>query len=158
MKYFQFLLICLLLSSCTQRNLFGHGPSLYQRQIQIDSEQPNAPYFIGRRYYVEHTRFWGYVRPTQTPWSSAKLVTMNEDLKLTPDRRTEGVKGGHGYDANYEYRLYGKFTGQKVYDPNTNQFIEEFQLTDYALIDDDPGWLFSPAEVYDRKRITIRNR
>ena len=51
----------------------------------IRSEEP-GDYYIGRRYYKSDYKFWGYVRRPGQPWSSAKLVMLNEHGKLAPDR------------------------------------------------------------------------
>ena len=131
------------------------GPSVSQRAADIASE-PKGDYWVGRRYYVENTRFWGYIRRPGQPWSTARLVVMNEDLKRTPDRRQEGVKNGFGFDSNYEYRLAGRLTGDRVYEPNTNQILPEFKLSGYQLTNPNPGWLFSPADKYHPNQVTMK--
>ena len=135
------------------------GPTVEERAARIASE-PTGDFFYGRRYYVEKTRFWGYVRKPRQPWSRAKLVMMREDQKTTPDRFPEAGREGplYGFDQNHEYRLYGRFTGQDAYDPNSNQFLPEFLLTGYERIDENPGWLFHPSDRYDRRQITLLPR
>ena len=122
-----------------------------EAQIARIKSEPRGSHFIGRRYYVEKTRFWGYVRRPGEPWQKARLVVMNEDVSRTPDRLPELGLGEHGYgfDHNYEYKLNGRFTGEQIYDPNANLFLPEFQLQSYELISAVPGWLFSPDERYD---------
>jgi hypothetical protein len=61
----------------------------------------------------------------------------------------------YGYDNNYEYKIRGNYTGRQVYEPNSNQFLPEFMLTGYELLDRQPGWLFRPDDRYDRYRITL---
>lgn len=132
------------------------GPSYDVRAADIKAE-PEGNHYIGRRYYVEKTRFWGYVRKPGQPWSDAKLVLMNEDKKKAPDRYSEMGSGDskYGFDANYEYKLYGRFTGDRGYDPNSDQILPEFQLTGYSVINKNPGWLFRTTDKYDPKRITL---
>jgi len=132
------------------------GPTVEERNAKIDAEEP-GDYFIGRRYYTQNTRFWGYVRKPQESWSKANLVMVNEWQKKAPDRLKEGVKGGYGHDSNYEYKLYGYYSGfNRVYEPNSNQFLKEFVITGYEVLDKNPGWIFSPADRYHPTAITLR--
>jgi len=132
------------------------GPSQEERNAQIAGEQ-TGDFFYGRRYHVQKTRFWGYVRKPRQPWSRARLVIFREDRKLSPDRLPEAGPPGQRYafDNNYEYRLRGYFTGEERYEPNSNQFLPEFMLTDYEVLDRNPGWLFSPGDRYDPLRVTL---
>jgi hypothetical protein len=98
--------------------------------------EPPGDYFIGRRYYKVDYKFWGFVRQPGQPWSTAKLVMMNENTKLAPDRQ----KGILGADNGYEYKLYGSFSpGLPVYEPASNTFYPEFVLTGYELISTNPA-------------------
>ena len=135
------------------------GPTVEVRQAKIACEA-TGDFFYGRRYFVEKTRFWGYLRKPMQPWSRAKLVIFNEQKKASPDRLPEEGPVGQRYafDNNYEYRIRGYFTGRETYEPNSNQFLEEFMLTDYELVDSHPGWLFRPNDRYDRLRITLNPR
>ena len=132
------------------------GPTKAERDAAIKAE-PRGSHYIGRRYYVEKTRFWGYVRRPGQPWSQSQLVMMNEDRKLVPDRLAENGPSGnrYGYDANYEYKLYGSFTGERVYDPNSNKILPEFQLKSYQVLNKNPGWLFRTSDHYDSEIITL---
>lgn len=132
------------------------GPTVEERNSQIASE-PTGDFFYGRRYFVEKTRFWGYVREPRQPWSRAKLVIFREDKKKSPDRLSENGSPGQRYafDNNFEYRLHGYYTGQQAYDPNSNQFLPEFMLTAYTPLNNKPGWIFRPDDRYDRYRITV---
>jgi hypothetical protein len=96
--------------------------------------EPPGDYFIGRRYYKVDYKFWGFVRQPGQPWNTAKLVMMDENSKLAPDRQT-GVLGS---DHGYEYKLQGHFSGQTVYEPASNAFYPEFVLTGYDLISTTP--------------------
>ena len=135
------------------------GPSQAARKAAIASE-PVGDFFYGRRYYVFKTRFWGYLRKPRQPWSQAKLVIMREDRLKTPDRLPEDGPEGqcYGYDQNYEYRIHGYYTGRNAYDPNSDQILPEFMLTDYELLDRNPGWIFQPDDRYHPKRITLLPR
>ena len=96
-------------------------------------------YFIGRRYYKPDFKFWGYVRRPGQPWSESQLVMLNEKQKLAPDRE----KLDFGSDNNYEYKLYGFFSGDKVYEPASNTIYPEFVLKNYELISTNPPPIFS---------------
>jgi len=135
------------------------GPPADVRTAQIASE-PTGSFYYGRRYYVQKTRFWGYLRkPRQNP-NFAKLVLFNESKKRNPDRLPETGPAGqrYGYDQNYEYKIYGYYTGEKVYEVNSNQILPEFMLTGYELVNRKPGWLFSPKDHYNPKSFTLRPR
>ena len=97
--------------------------------------EPPGDYFIGRRYYKVDYKFWGFIRKPGQPWSTSKLVMMNEQQKLAPDRE----KGILGSDHGYEYKLYGYFSGETVYEPASNSFYPEFVLTGYELISTNPA-------------------
>jgi hypothetical protein len=96
--------------------------------------EPPGNYFVGRRYYKVDYKFWGFVRQPGQPWSTSKLVMMNEQTKLAPDRE----KGILGSDHGYEYKLYGYYSGDTVYEPASNAFYPEFVLTGYELISTTP--------------------
>jgi hypothetical protein len=132
------------------------GPTPEERNAKIASEQ-TGDFFYGRRYHVQKTRFWGYVRKPRQPWSRARLVIFLEDRKLAPDRLPEAGPPGQRYafDNNFEYRLRGYFTGEERYEPNSNQFLPAFMLTGYEVVDRNPGWLFSPGDRYDPLRVTL---
>src|SRR5437764_14936567 len=105
---------------------------------KIQAEEPGN-YFIGRRYFKGSVyKFWGYVRKPGQPWSTAQLVVFNEKEKLAPDRE----KLSFGSDNNYEYKLYGSFSGQTVYEPASNGFYPEFVLKGYELISTNPPPIF----------------
>ena len=132
------------------------GPSEEERAAKIATE-PTGEFYYGRRYFVEKTRFWGYLRSPRQPWSRAKLVIFKEQTKTTPDRLPEDGPEGQRYafDNNYEYRIHGYFTGREDYEPNSNQFLPEFMLTGYEVVDRNPGWLFQPTDHYSRLQITL---
>jgi hypothetical protein len=106
--------------------------------VQRIAAEPQGDYFIGRRYYKPDYKFWGYVRRPGQPWSTAELVMLNEKQKLAPDReRLE-----FGSDNNYEYKLFGEFSGDKVYEPASNGIYPEFVLKNYELISENPPPIF----------------
>jgi hypothetical protein len=104
---------------------------------RIAAEQP-GDYFIGRRYFKPDFKFWGYVRKPNQPWSTAQLVMLNEKQKLAPDRAALKF----GSDNNYEYKLYGYFSGDKVYEPASNHVYPEFVLKNYEVISTNPPPIF----------------
>ena len=114
---------------------------IQQARIEMTQQiaaEPTGDYFIGRRYYKPDYKFWGYVRKPGQPWSTAELVMLNEKAKLAPDReRLE-----FGSDNNYEYKLYGYFSGDKVYEPASNGIYPEFVLKGYELISTNPPPIF----------------
>jgi hypothetical protein len=113
--------------------------------------EPPGDYFIGRRYYKVDYKFWGFVRQPGQPWSTAKLVMMNEQTKLAPDRQ----KGVLGSDHGYEYKLYGHFSGETVYEPASNSFYPEFVLTGYELLSTTPAPIISTPGANDPVRRII---
>ncbi|HEX8077977.1 MAG TPA: hypothetical protein VF511_09195 [Chthoniobacterales bacterium] len=126
------------------------------QQARIDTAQkiaaePPGDYFIGRRYFKTSVyKFWGYVRKPGQPWSTAQLVVFNEKEKLAPDRE----KLSFGSDNNYEYKLYGNFSGQTVYEPASNGFYPEFVLKRYELISTNPAPIFK-SQYSDRARAAV---
>ena len=100
--------------------------------------EPAGDYFIGRRYYKPDFKFWGYVRRPGQSWSEAQLVMLNEKQKLAPDREQLSF----GSDNNYEYKLYGSFSGDTVYEPASNGMYPEFILKGYELISTNPSPIF----------------
>src|SRR5438874_4755713 len=127
------------------------------QQARIDAAQkiaaePPGDYFIGRRYFKGSVyKFWGYVRKPGQPWSTAQLVVLNEKEKLAPDRE----KLSFGSDNNYEYKLWGSFSGQTVYEPASNGFYQEFVLKKYEVISTNPAPIFK-SQYSDRARAALR--
>ena len=128
--------ILLLLAACqTQESGIQSAKVAMAQRI---AAEPVGDYYIGRRYFKPDFKFWGYVRKPGQPWSTAQLVMLNEKQKLAPDR--EQVK--FGFDNNYEYKLYGSFSGDKVYEPASNHVYPEFVLKGYELISTNPPPIF----------------
>ncbi|MEA3145184.1 MAG: hypothetical protein QOI53_605 [Verrucomicrobiota bacterium] len=139
----------LLLVGCqTTEDQFTQSQALLNRTI---AGEPPGNYFVGRRFYRKNFFFWGYIRQPREPWSSSKLVMMNEQKMLAPDRQANKA----GFDSNYEYRLQGYFSGQTVYEPASNSFYPEFVLTSYKLISDHPPQIFRDPKAMDPDRLYI---
>jgi hypothetical protein len=107
--------------------------------------EPRGAYFVGRRYFKTEYKFWGFVRPAGQPWSAAKMVMMNENQKLAPDR----AAGKLGSDNNYEYKLLGYYSGDKVYEPASNGIYPEFVLKGYELRSASPAPIYREAGATD---------
>lgn len=136
----------------------GSHPTPEARDLAISSE-PTGAHFYGRRYFVDKTRFWGYLRKPRQPWSQAELIVINESQASQPDRLPEDgpIGSSHGYDQNFEYKITGAYSGRRIYDPASNLFIREFRPTSFTVINTNPGWLFSPEDHYNPRSITLIN-
>lgn len=111
------------------------------------STEPEGDYFIGRRYYKVDYKFWGWVRKPRQPWTMAKLVMLNEHGKLAPDREA----GKLGMDNNHEYKLFGSYSGETVYEPASNGFYPEFLLKGYELVSATPAKIYKSSLAIDPK-------
>ncbi len=139
----------LLLGGCqTTEDRFTESQAVINQAI---ANEPQGNYFIGRRFYRRNFFFWGYIRQPRQPWSTSKLVMLNEQKTLAPDRQANTP----GSDNNYEYRLQGYFSGQTVYEPASNSFYPEFVLTGYKLISDHPPEIFRDPRAHDVQSLTI---
>ena len=139
----------LLLVGCqTTEDRFTQSQAVINQAI---ANEPQGDYFIGRRFYRRNFFFWGYIRQPHQPWSTAKLVMLNEQKMLAPDRQANTP----GSDNNCEYRLQGYFSGQTVYEPASNSFYPEFVLTGYKLISDHPPEIFRDPRAHDVESLTI---
>ncbi|MDX2079487.1 MAG: hypothetical protein SFU53_01750 [Terrimicrobiaceae bacterium] len=110
----------------------------------ITAEQPGN-YFVGRRMYKRDYKMWGWVREPGRPWSTAKLVMLNEQTRLAPDR----AGGKLGTDNNVEYKLLGGFSGGMVYEPASDTFYPEFVLTGYEVRSTNPPRIFQTKRQED---------
>ena len=114
--------------------------------------EPPGDYYIGRRYFrIPQFKFWGYLRKPGQPWSTSQLVVFNEKEKLTPDREQLNF----GFDNNYEYKIYGRFSGDTVYDAGSNGFYPEFILQKYELVSIRPPPIFK-SQYNDRARAALK--
>ncbi len=114
---------------------------------EIRMEAPGN-YYIGRRVFKKDYKFWGYVRKPGQSWSTAKMVMLNEQSKLAPDREL----GELGSDNDYEYKLLGDFSGQRVYEPASNGIYPEFVLRGYELRSKSPARIFRTPGATDPSR------
>jgi hypothetical protein len=130
------LLLALLFAGCETMPEGIHQARI--AMFQRIQREPPGDYFIGRRYFKPDYKFWGYVRRPGQPWNMARLVMLNEKQKLAPDREQVNF----GFDNNYEYKLYGNFSGENVYEPASNGVYPEFVLRGYELISTNPGPIF----------------
>ena len=145
-------LLAVMLSSCESPNI---AAQLEARRAAIAAEPP-GDYYIGRRFHIDRTHFWGYVRRPRESWNTSKLVIMNEKMKTTPDRLPESPEGGgnaFGFDHNHEYRLKGYYSGRRIYDPNSDLKLVEFVLQDWQPLNSSPGWLFKPNEKFNGNQL-----
>jgi len=145
-----FLCLLFMLAGCESPEMEGIQSARVSMMKTIQTEEP-GDYFIGRRYYKKDYKFWGFVRKPGQPWSTAKLVMLNEQKKLAPDRAVNQI----GNDNNYEYKLYGTFSGETVYEPASNGFYPEFVLTNYELKSVSPAPIFRTAAATDPQRRVI---
>ncbi len=119
--------------------LFASDEVFGQIGTRNGSEQPGVS-FLGRRTFNPHDKVWGYVwRLGESP-RTARLVMLNEKRKLAPDRAVNQF----GVDDHCLYHLYGRFTGDLVYEPTTNRVYPEFVLTGYVLLDTTGNSRFAP--------------
>jgi hypothetical protein len=137
------------LAGCqTTADQFSQSQAVLNQRI---ANEPPGNYFIGRRFYRKSYFFWGYIRQPRQPWSAARLVMLNEQKMLAPDRQLNTP----GSDNNYEYRLQGHFSGQTVYEPASNSFYPEFVLTGFKLISDHPPEIFRNPSAHDVESLMI---
>lgn len=142
-----------ILTGCETTGRIGTNNVEVDRAAVLASIQHEAPgdYWIGRRYYKQAYRFWGYVRKPGQPWSTAKLVMVNENKKVLPDRDA----GKMGTDNDYEYGLKGYFSGDIVYEPASNGFYPEFVLTGYTLKSTSPLNIFTDRNATNSGLLTV---
>lgn len=112
----------------------------------IQKETPGH-YYIGRRFYKTDYHMWGWVKEPGQPWKKAQLVMFNEQKTLAPDRQKNQI----GFDNNYEYHLYGSYSGQRVYEPASDAFYPEFILTKAVLVNTTPPLIFPDNRWIDPK-------
>ena len=112
----------------------------------LAQEKPGT-YYVGRRFYKVDYHMWGWVKKPGEPWKQAQLVMMNEQRTLAPRR----AQGKIGSDNDYEYFLYGFYSGDKVYEPASDHFYPEFVLTKAVLVDKTPPLIYPDSRWKDPK-------
>jgi hypothetical protein len=138
----------MLLTACETTQEFASSRAAMN---QLIASEPAGNYFVGRRFFRRNYFFWGYIRQPRQPWSTAKLVMLNEQKTRSPDRQ----EGAIGSDNNFEYRLHGYFSGQTVYEPASNSFYPEFVLVDYKIISERPLGIFRDPNATNPDRYYI---
>jgi hypothetical protein len=137
----------LLLAGCAT-NTPQASPFLQSAAIaQQIAAEPVGDFYIGRRVYSPPFAIWGYVRSPRQNWKTAKLVILNEKFQFAPDR----VRSQIGSDNGSEYRLYGYFSGDQIYDASAGRFCSEFVLKRAELIAPNPDPIWSPFFIRDRQ-------
>ncbi|MBV8216008.1 MAG: hypothetical protein JOZ08_22555 [Verrucomicrobia bacterium] len=113
---------------------------------QIAAE-PVGDFYIGRRVFAPPFAIWGYVRSPRQSWLTAKLVILNEKFQFAPDRARNQL----GSDNGSEYRLYGYFSGDQIYDASAGRFCTEFVLKRAELVTANPDPIWSAYFIRDRQ-------
>lgn len=150
------LLLSLFMTGCSTTGLTPQQAAQVESRRRLIAMEPRGDFYIGRRFYLPHTHFWGYLRGPGQDWSTSRLVIMNERYKNIPNRLPElPTDGGYAYgdDHNTEYRIWGRYTGRKVFDPNSDMVLPEFELTRWEIKDESPGWLFKPGERFNGRQL-----
>lgn len=151
-RYLSLMAAAAALASCQTGGLSPAQLQQVEYRRMAIAVEPPGDYYIGRRFHIDRTHFWGYVRRPGESWDKSRLVVLSERFMKQPDRHPEMPEGdtpAYGSDHNTEYRLWGYFSGRNVYDPNSNMILPEFVLQRHELKDTSPGWLFRPDEKFD---------
>jgi hypothetical protein len=119
-------------------------PAAVAQEIAAESV---GDFYVGRRIYCPPFAMWGYVRSPRQSWRTAKLVILNEKYQFAPDRARNQI----GSDNESEYRLYGYFTGDQIYDASSGRFCAEFVLKRSELISANPDRIWSAYFIRDRQ-------
>ena len=137
MKRLLLLAACVLaLAGC--ETIDPDAPAKAAMNEAIKAEAP-GDYFVGRRMYKKDYKVWGWVRQPGQPWKSAKLVMLNEQKLLAPDRARNQI----GSDNNYEYTLKGYYSGETVYEPASDRFYPEFVVTGFDVRSTNPPIIYT---------------
>jgi hypothetical protein len=157
MKLLRSASVLILLTSFTACTTLGpsSGQITQARASMLDEikNEPRDAYYVGRRYFKTEYKFWGFVRASGHPWSEAKLVMLNENQKLAPDRNSPKL----GSDNNFEYKLQGYYSGDTVYEPASNGMYPEFVLKGYELRTTTPAPIYrEPGATDPERRIVAR--
>ncbi|MEI6323370.1 MAG: hypothetical protein WCP60_09730 [bacterium] len=129
--------IALLLTGC-ETPLVTQTPQERQAISSTIASEAPGDYFIGRRFYKVDYKMWGWIRKPGEPWKKSRMVMLNEQKVLAPDRTRNVI----GSDNNYEYRLSGYFSGENVYEPASDAVYPEFVLTGASVISTNPPLIF----------------
>lgn len=127
----------LLLSACEAPIISQSPADRSAIDRAITGETPGS-YFVGYRFYKIDYHMWGWVKKPGQAWKAAKLVMINEQKTLAPDRACNSI----GSDNNTIYRLDGSFSGQTVYEPASDSFYPEFVLTKATVMSTNSPLIF----------------
>ena len=127
----------LLLAGCEAPIVYQTAQDRAAVTAAISGEKPGN-YYIGRRFYKVDYKMWGWIKKPGEPWKQSQLVMFNEQKTLAPDRARNAI----GSDNNYEYKLNGYFSGQKVYEPASDSFYPEFVMTRATVISTNAPLIF----------------
>ena len=72
----------------------------------------------------------------------AKGDSSGDILTFANDIYDESNTNKIGSDNGYEYKLYGSFSGETVYEPASNGFYPEFVLKNFEVISTNPPPIF----------------
>jgi hypothetical protein len=145
MKFAAALFLLLSFTSCqsvSKRREFAAARQSMEAAIPLEKA---GNYFIGRRYYKVDYKMWGYLRRPRESWADSRLVMFNEDKVLAPDRAQNAI----GTDNGWEYRLWGHFSKDRVYEPASNLIYPEFILEKAELLSKTPGPIFKDRQALD---------
>lgn len=139
----------LLLAACALalvgcETIDADAPAKAAMNEAIKAEVP-GDYFVGRRMYKKDYKVWGWVRQPGQNWKTAKLVMLNEQKLLAPDR----AKNQIGSDNNYEYTLKGYYSGETVYEPASDRFYPEFVVTGFDVRSTNPPIIYTTKRQND---------
>ena len=135
--------VMLLISGC--ETIVSQGPADRAAVTAAIAKEPSGSYYVGRRFYKVDYHMWGWVKSPGEPWKKAQLVMLNEQKQLAPGRETNRM----GTDNNYEYHLYGYYSGEKVYEPASDSFYPEFVLNKAVLVNTTPPLIFPDSRWID---------
>jgi hypothetical protein len=141
---FGVLSVVLLLAGCQTPIVTQTSQDRQAVDAAIANETPGN-YFVGRRLYKVDYKMWGWVKKPGEPWKKSQLVMFNEQKVLAPDRARNAI----GSDNNYEYRLTGYFSNEKVYEPASDTFYPEFVLTGASVISTNPPLIYPDVRWLD---------
>jgi hypothetical protein len=131
------LILVLLITGCETPIVMQTQGDRQAIATAIANEAPGN-YFIGYRFYKVDYKMWGWVKKPGETWKQSQLVMLNEQKMLAPDRARNAI----GSDNNYEYRLSGYFSGEKVYEPASDTVYPEFVLTGASVLSTNPPLIF----------------
>ena len=97
------------------------------------SPPPGGPVeeFVGHRKTDKEGSGWGWIKRADEDWKKGRWVTLRENAKHPAPWRALGKKDA---DENFEYRMWGYFAQQQVYDPIYDEMLTVFVLDHYESL------------------------